>query len=332
MEYRQLGTSGLKVPVFSFGTATFGGTTEFFKKWGEVDVRQATRLVDVSLDHQINFFDTANVYSLGASEEILGSALAGRRHRALISTKATFSMGDGPNDQGSSRHHLIREVEASLKRLRTDYIDVFFIHGVDPLTPEEETLRTLDDLVTSGKVRYIGASNFPAWKVMKSLSVSERSGFHKYVVYQGYYSLIGRDYEWELMPLHQDQGIGLMVWSPLGWGRLTGKIKRGKAAEPGRIHAGGASGGPEVEEAFLYSVIDTLEKIERETGKTIPQIALNWLLHRKTVSNIVIGARNEEQLVSNLGALGWSLSTEHLALLDQVSQQKPLYPHWVGMR
>src|SRR5687768_10535243 len=194
MEYRQLGNSGLKVPVFSFGTATFGGTTEFFKKWGEVDEKEAKRLVDICLDHGINFFDTANVYSQGASEQILGKALSNRRQNSIISTKATFSMGSGINDSGSSRYHLIRECEASLKRLGTDYIDVFFIHGVDPLTPEEETLRALQDLVASGKVRYIGCSNLPAWRVMKSVSISEKLNLEKYVIYQGYYSLIGRDY------------------------------------------------------------------------------------------------------------------------------------------
>lgn len=332
MEYRQLGNSGLNVPVFSFGTATFGGTTEFFKKWGEVDEKEAKRLIDICLDHGINFFDTANVYSLGASEQILGKALTNRRDRTIISTKATFSMGDGVNDSGSSRYHLIRECEASLKRLGTDYIDVFFIHGVDPLTPEEETLRALDDLVTSGKVRYIGCSNLPAWRVIKSLSISERLNLHKYIIYQGYYSLIGRDYESELMPLMKDQRIGLMAWSPLGWGRLTGKIKRGKILADGRIKAGGSTGGPDVDENIFENVIEALGQVKQETGKSIPQIALNWLLGRETVSNIVIGARNEEQLVANLGALGWSLIEEHRSLLDKVSEQKKLYPHWVGMR
>jgi aryl-alcohol dehydrogenase-like predicted oxidoreductase len=332
MEYRQLGNSGLNVPVFSFGTATFGGTTDFFKKWGEVDEKEAKRLIDICLDHGINFFDTANVYSLGASEQILGKALMKRRDQALISTKATFSMGNGVNDSGSSRYHLIRECEVSLRRLGTDYIDVFFIHGVDPLTPEEETLRALDDLVTSGKVRYIGCSNLPAWRVIKSLSISERLNLHKYIIYQGYYSLIGRDYESELMPLMKDQHVGLMAWSPLGWGRLTGKIKRGKILADGRIKAGGSTGGPDVDENILENVIDALGQVEQDTGKSIPQIALNWLLGRETVSNIVIGARNEEQLVANLGALGWSLSEKHRSLLDQVSEQKKPYPHWVGMR
>lgn len=332
MEYRQLGNSGLRAPVFSLGTATFGGTTEFFRKWGEVDEKEAKRLVDICLDHGINFFDTANVYSLGASEQILGKALMNRRDRSIISTKATFSMGDGVNDSGSSRYHLIRECESSLRRLGTDYIDILFIHGVDPLTPEEETLRALDDLVTSGKVRYIGCSNLPAWRVVKSLSLSERLNLHKYIVYQGYYSLIGRDYESELMPLMKDQRIGLMAWSPLGWGRLTGKIKKGKVLAEGRIKSGGSAGGPDVDETMFQRVLEALEQVEQETGKPIPQIALNWLLHRDTVSNIVIGARNAEQLVTNLGSLGWTLSEQHCSLLDKVSEQKKPYPHWVGMR
>lgn len=332
MEFRQLGKSGLRVPVLSFGTATFGGTTDFFKKWGDLDIDEASRLIDTCLDHGLNFFDTANVYSLGASEEILGTVLKGRRHNTIISTKATFKMGEGPNDSGSSRYHLFREVDASLKRLQTDYIDLFIIHGVDPATPVDETLRALDDLVKSGRVRYIGCSNLPAWQVMKSLSVSEKLGLHKYIVYQGYYSLIGREYEWELMPMNEDQGIGLMVWSPLGWGRLTGKIKRGVPLTAGRIQSGGAAGGPIVEDEFLFKVVDVLEEVSSETGKTIPQVALNWLLNRKTVSNVVIGARTKEQLEDNLGAVGWSLNAEQMEKLDQVTAQDTYYPHWVGMR
>jgi aryl-alcohol dehydrogenase-like predicted oxidoreductase len=332
MEFRQLGRSGLNVPVLSLGTATFGGTNDFFKRWGETDVKQATRLVDICLENQVNFFDTANVYSQGASEEILGAALKGKRDQALISTKATFAMGEGPNDKGSSRYHLIRACEASLKRLGTDYIDVYFMHGYDPLTPQEETLAALDNLITSGKVRYIGCSNFTGWQVMKALATSEKLGLARYVIYQGYYSLIGRDYEWELMPLGQDQGVGLMVWSPLGWGRLTGKIRRGQSLQEGRIKSGGAMGGPEVSDDFLYRVVDVLEEVAAETGKTIPQVALNWLLQRPTVSNIVIGARNEEQLKQNLGAVGWKLAPDQVAKLDGVSAQKPVYPYWVGMR
>jgi len=328
MEYRQLGRSGLKVPALSFGTATFGGTNEFFKKWGETDVAEASRMVDLCIDSGVNFFDTADVYSRGASEEILGQAIKGRRDKVLISTKGTFTMGDSPNDKGSSRHHIIRACEASLKRLGTDYIDLYFMHGFDALTPVDETLRALDDLISSGKIGYIGASNFSGWHLMKSLATSEKYGLTRYVVYQGYYSLIGRDYEWELMPLGVDQGVGLMVWSPLGWGRLTGKIRRGQELPDGRIKSGGAPGGPIVDDEYLYTVVDALDLISKETGKTIPQVALNWLLQRPTVSNIVIGARNEEQLKQNLGAIGWNLTTEQITILDKASHKTPIYPYW----
>lgn len=328
MEYRQLGRSGLKVPVLSLGTATFGGTTEFFQRWGDTDVAAARRMVDVSIDHGMNFFDTADVYSGGTSEEILGAALAGKRHQALISTKATFAMSDAPNDVGSSRHHLVRACEASLKRLGTDYIDVYFMHGFDALTPVDETLRALDDLITAGKIGYIGASNFSGWHLMKSLATSEKYGLARYVVYQGYYSLIGRHYEWELMPLGLDQGVGLMVWSPLGWGRLTGKIRRGQTAAPGRIASGGDVGGPPVSDERLYDVVDAIDQVAAETGKTVAQVALNWLLQRPTVVNIVVGARDEKQLEQNLGAVGWSLTPEQVAFLDKASREVPVYPYW----
>lgn len=332
MEYRNLGRSGLKVPVLSLGTATFGGTNEFFQRWGETDIQEATRLVDVSLEWGMNFFDTANVYSQGASEEILGAAIKGRRNKVLLATKAVFNMGEGPNDKGASRYHLIKAAEDSLKRLGTDYIDVYFMHAFDEGTPMEETLRTLDHLVTSGKVRYIGASNFTAWQLMKSLSVSERNNLEKYVIYQGYYSLIGRDYEQELMPLLQDQGLGLMVWSPLGWGRLTGKIRRNSPLPEGRVKAGGLAGAPPVADELMYGVIAVLEQVAAETGKTVPQVAINWLLNNPTVSNIVMGARNEKQLLENLGATGWHLSPEQVVQLNAVSEQVPIYPHWVGQR
>jgi len=328
MEYRQFGRSGLKVPALSFGTGTFGGTNEFFERWGKTDVKEAKRLIDLCLDAGVNLFDTANIYSRGASEEILGQALKGKRQQALISTKATFSVGSGPNDKGSSRFHIMRAVEDSLKRLGTDHIDIYFMHGFDALTPVEETLRALDDLVSSGKIGYIGASNFSGWQLMKSLAASDKHGFSRYVAYQGYYSLIGRDYEWELMPLGLDQGVGLMVWSPLGWGRLTGKIRRGQPNQSGRIASGGEVGGPIVEDEFLYGVVDVLDQLAEETGKTVAQVSLNWLLSRPTVANIVVGARNEEQLKQNLGAVGWSLSPEQVARLDAASHRNPPYPYW----
>jgi aryl-alcohol dehydrogenase-like predicted oxidoreductase len=331
MDYRQLGRSGLKVPALSFGTGTFGGANEFFKTWGSTDVAEATRLIDICLDAGVSLFDTADIYSEGASEEILGAALKGKRDRALISTKATFRSGSGANDVGSSRFHLVRACEASLKRLGTDHIDLYFMHGFDATTPVEETLRALDDLVTAGKIGYIGASNFSGWHLMKALATSEKYGLARYVAYQGYYSLVGRDYEWELMPLGLDQGVGLMVWSPLGWGRLTGKIKRGQPIQSGRIASGGARGGPEVDEAYLYDVVDALDEIAGETGKTIPQVALNWLLSRPTVANVVVGARDEAQLRANLGAVGWSLTEDQIARLDTASRRPPAYPYWHQM-
>jgi len=331
MEVRQLGRSGLWVPVLSFGTGTFGGTNEFFKKWGQTGAEEATRLIDICLEAGVNFFDTANIYSEGNSEIILGQALAGKRDRAIVATKATFPMGEGPNDRGSSRRHLLTACEDSLKRLRTDYVDVYFMHGFDALTPVEETLRALDDLIRAGKIRYIGCSNFSGWHVMKSLAVSEKYGLARYVVYQGNYSLIGRDYEWELMPLGLDQGVGLMVWSPLGWGRLTGKIRRGAPLPEGRIKSGGAEKGPPVEDEYLYTVVDALDAVAAETGKTVPQVALNWLMQRPTVVNIVIGARNEEQLRQNLGAAGWNLTKEQVAKLDAASHRLPVYPYWHQM-
>lgn len=328
MEYRQLGKSGLKIPVLSYGTATFGGKGEFFRAWGHTDVKEARRLVDICLENGVNMFDTADIYSNGLSEEILGQTIKGRREQVILSTKATFRFGTGPNDVGSSRLHLINACEASLKRLGTDYIDLYQMHSFDALTPVEETLKTLDHLITSGKVRYIGCSNFSGWHLMKSLAASERLGFERYIAYQGYYSLIGRDYEWELMPLGIDQKVGLLVWSPLGWGRLTGKISRGQPLPSvSRLHST-ADSGPPVSDEYLYSVVDVLKEISQETGKTVPQIAINWLLQRPTVTNVIIGARNEEQLRDNLGAVGWNLTLQQMSRLNAVSKQVPTYPYW----
>lgn len=332
MEYRNLGRSGLKVPILSLGTGTFGGTTDFFKKWGETNITEANRLISISMERGINFFDTANVYSLGDSEIVLGKALQGKRQNAIISTKGGFAMGDGVNDKGSSRYHLIKACEESLKRLGTDYIDLYFIHGFDESTPLEETLSTLNTLVQSGKIRYIGCSNFAAWQLMKSLSVSEKLQFEKFIVYQGYYSLIGRDYEQELMPLIKDQQLGLMVWSPLGWGRLTGKIKRDGTIADGRVQSGGLAGAPPVSDELLFNVLDVLSEISNESGKSVSQIAINWILQNNTVSNVVIGARTEKQLIENLDSIGWNLDAAQLERLNTVSCQSPIYPHWVGQR
>ena len=328
MEYRQLGRSGLKVPALSFGAATFGGANEFFRAWGSSDVAEATRLVDVCLDAGVNLFDTADVYSDGVSETILGKAVAGRREKVLISTKATFRMGPSPNDLGSSRHHLIQACEASLRRLGTDYIDIYHLHGFDALTPIEEVLSTLGNLIVSGKVRYIACSNFSGWHLMKSLDVADRYGWARYVGHQVYYSLIGREYEWELMPLGLDQGVGALVWSPLGWGRLTGKIRRGKPLpEESRLHKTSEQG-PQVSDEHLYKVVDALDVVAKECGKSIPQVALNWLLQRPTVASVIIGARNEQQLRQNLDAAGWNLSPEQVSKLDRASEVTPIYPYW----
>jgi aryl-alcohol dehydrogenase-like predicted oxidoreductase len=330
MEYRLLGASGFKVPALSLGTGTFGGTSEFFNAWGATDVSEATRLVDICLDAGLNMFDSADVYSAGAAEEILGQATHGRRHQVLLSTKATFRTGSGPNDAGSSRFHLTRAVEASLRRLGTDYIDLFQLHGFDALTPVEETLRTLDDLVAAGKIRYIGCSNFSGWHLMKSLAASERYGWARYVAHQAYYSLVGREYEWELMPLAVDRGVGCVVWSPLGWGRLTGKISREQPLPAtSRLQSKVVVDmGPQVSDEHLFKVVDALQSVARETGKTVAQIAINWLLQRPSVSSVIIGARNEAQLRENLGAVGWRLTAEQIAGLDQASATPKIYPYW----
>jgi aryl-alcohol dehydrogenase-like predicted oxidoreductase len=330
MDFRTLGGSGLKVPVLALGTGTFGGGGEFFKGFGASDVAEATRLVDVCLEAGLNLFDSADIYSGGLAEEILGKAIEGRRDEVLISTKGTFRSGSGPNDVGSSRHHLYETVEASLRRLGTDYVDLYQLHGFDALTPIEEALRALDDLVRAGKIRYVGCSNFSGWHLMKSLAIAEAKGLPRYVAHQAYYSLVGREYEWELMPLALDQKIGTVIWSPLGWGRLTGKIRRGQPLpETSRLRTQvTVEGGPPVPEERLYRVVDALDAVAKETGKTVPQIALNWLLGRPTVSTIVIGARTEEQLRQNLGAVGWSLTPAQVAALEAASAVTPTYPYW----
>jgi aryl-alcohol dehydrogenase-like predicted oxidoreductase len=328
MEYRLLGGSGLKVPVLSFGTGTFGGSNDFFKAWGSTDVAEASRLIDICLEAGVNLFDTADIYSDGRSEEVLGKALEGKRDRVLISTKTTFRLGDGPNDVGSSRYHLRRALEASLRRLGTDYVDIYHLHGFDALTPIEEMQDTLNTFVREGKVRYIAASNFSGWHLMKSLAVAERYGWTRFVAHQVYYSLLGREYEWELMPLGLDQEVGALVWSPLGWGRLTGKIRRGQPLpEVSRLHKTGAMG-PQVSDERLYTVVDALDAVAAETGKSVPQVALNWLLQRPTVSSVIVGARTEEQLRQNLGAADWNLTAGQVAALDKASAQEPIYPYW----
>ncbi len=328
MEYRLLGGSGLKVSALSFGTATFGGANEFFKGFGATEVDEARRLIDICFEAGVNLFDTADGYSNGRSEEILGKALAGKRDRALISTKSGFPTGAGPNQEGSSRYHLRRALEGSLQRLGTDYVDIYHLHGFDALTPIEEVQSTLDTFVREGKVRYIACSNFSGWQLMKSLDVAGRYGWTRFVAHQVYYSLIGREYEWELMPLALDQKVGALIWSPLGWGRLTGKVRRGSGLPAvSRLHKI-ADAGPQVPVEQLYKVVDALDKAAAETDRTVPQVALNWLLQRPTVSSVIVGARNEEQLRQNLGAVGWNLTSKQIAALDKASETQPVYPYW----
>ncbi len=333
MEYRVLGASGFKVPVLGFGAGTFGGKGPLFSAWGKTDVAEAKRLIDLCLDAGANFFDTADVYSDGASEAILGAALAGKRERAIISTKIGLRAGAGVNDVGASRSHLIRGVDRALERLRTDYIDVLQLHQFDALTPVESVMSTLDDLVKAGKVRFVGASNYAGWQLMKSLAAADRYGYARFVAHQAYYSLIGRDYEWELMPLGVDQNVGAIVWSPLGWGRLTGRVRRSQPLPPtSRLHET-AHIGPPVDEERLYRVVDVLDALSQETGKTVAQIAINWLLQRPTVATVLIGARNQTQLEENLGAVGWRLTSEQIERLDSasaVTPPYPYYPYWNG--
>ena len=330
MEYRQLGASGLMVPVLTLGTGTFGGGNEFFRAWGASDIAEAKRMVDICLEAGVNMFDSADAYSNGMAEEILGQAIKGRRGSVIVSTKGSFRSGSGPNDIGSSRHHLTRAVEASLRRLGTDYIDLYQLHSFDAFTPVEEAVSTLDDFVRAGKIRYIGCSNFSGWHLMKSLAYSEKHGLARYVAHQAYYSLVGRDYEWELMPLALDQQVSAVVWSPLAWGRLAGKMRRGQPLpKESRLQSSLVrSRGPQVPEEYLYRVVDALDAVAQETGKTIAQVALNWLLQRPSVATLIIGARNEEQLKQNLGAAGWKLSTEQIVKLDAASSVPLAYPYW----
>ncbi|MFL5019381.1 MAG: aldo/keto reductase [Rhizobium sp.] len=328
MDYRNLGASGLRVSVLSFGAGTFGGSGPLFGAWGNTGAEEARRLVDICLEAGVNLFDTADVYSAGASEEVLGQAIRGRRDAVLISTKTALPMGEGPQDWGTSRARLIRATEDALRRLGTDYIDLLQLHAFDASTPVEEVLSTLDGLVAAGKIRYVGASNFAGWELMKSLAAAERHGYPRYVAHQVYYSLAGRDYEWELMPLGANQGVGALVWSPLAWGRLTGKIRRGQPLPAAsRLHETAQYGQP-VDDEKLFDIVDVLDAIAGETGRTVPQIAINWLLSRPTVSSVIIGARNEEQLRQNLDAVGWSLSKEQIERLDAVSAVTAPYPYF----
>jgi aryl-alcohol dehydrogenase-like predicted oxidoreductase len=328
MEYRTLGSSGLEVSALSFGTGTFGGNHPFFAKWGNTDTAEARRLVDLCLEAGVNLFDTADVYSFGQSEEILGQVIADRRDSVLLSSKATFRMSDDPNDVGHSRHHLMRSCESSLKRLGTDYLDLFILHGFDAKTAVDETLRTLENLIQSGKVRFVGCSNYSGWHLMKSLAASDDRGLPRFTVQQVHYSLLRRELEWELMPLALDQNVGTMVWGPLSQGRLSGKYRRNQPIPKGSRVDQGAGEGPDIPDEFLYGVVDVLAEISAETGRTVSQVSLNWLLQRPSVSTVIVGARNEEQLVDNLGAVGWNLTEEQVERLDRVSETDTIYPYW----
>ncbi|MCX6469856.1 aldo/keto reductase [Williamsia herbipolensis] len=328
MEYRRVGDSGLVVSELAFGTATFGGVGEFFGAWGATDVTEARRLIDICRDAGVTLLDTADVYSQGRSEEVLGAAIRGRRDDFVLSTKAALPMSDRPDDVGVSRSRLLRVVDDALRRLGTDHIDLFSLHGFDASTPVDEVLATLDSLVAAGKIRYTGVSNFSGWQVMQSLAHADRDRRPRHIAHQVYYSLVGRDYEWELMPLGAAEGVGAIVWSPLGWGRLTGKITAGQPIPPGsRLHTT-ADAGPPVDDDLLHEVIDTLTDIAAETGRTVPQIALNWLLRRPTVSSVIVGARTEAQLLDNLGAVGWELDAEQIRRLDHVSAVEAPYPYF----
>ncbi|MES0361135.1 MAG: aldo/keto reductase [Anaerolineales bacterium] len=328
MEYRFLGDSGFKIPILSFGTGTFGAESGFFSKWGNSDEAEATRLVDICLDAGVNLFDTADVYSQGRSEVVLGKAISGRRDRLLISTKANFPMSNEPNDAGSSRFHIIQSCDDSLRRLKTDYIDIYTIHGFDAKTSVEETLRALETLVQSGKVRYIACSNFSGWHLMKSLAISEKYGWARYVGHQAHYSLTSREYEWELMPLALDQKVGTLVWRPLSGGRLSGKFRRDQPPPTNSRITQGGDEGPPIPEEWFYNLVDVLDVVAAQSQKTVAQVALNWVLQRPTISTVIFGARNEAQLKENLGAVGWNLPPEQVAKLDAASERDPIYPYW----
>ena len=326
MQYRNLGGSGLKVPALMLGTATFGGGNDFFRKWGTTDVAEATSLVDASLDMGCNMFDTADAYSQGLSEEILGKAVEGRRDKVLLATKVGMAMGEGPNDHGTSRARIIECCDASLRRLGTDYIDLYQLHSFDAQTPVEEMLYALDNLMRAGKIRYFGVSNYSGWHLMKMLALADKHALPRPVTHQVYYALTDRDFEWELMPLGLDQNVGTLVWSPLAGAKLSGKVGRNKPAPP--ESRSGTDASWDVPEERLHTITDALEAISRETGASIPRVALAWLLTRPTISSIVVGARNVAQLQDNLAACELQLSSAQIESLDRASAVRPAYPYW----
>jgi len=328
MEYRQLGRSGLRVSTLTMGTMTFGGKG-WAKTVGDLGVSEARRLVDICIDSGVNLIDTADVYSSGASEEIIGEILGGvRKNGTLIATKARFPMGDGPNDAGNSRYHLISACEASLKRLKTDVIDLYQVHEWDGQTPLEETLEALDTLVKQGKVRYIGCSNFSGWHIMKALGISEREHRERFVSQQIHYTLEARDAEYELLPVSIDQGLGVLVWSPIAGGLLSGKHRRNQAAPEGTRQFAGWTEPPIRDEDRLWNIVETLVSIGDIRGVSAAQVALSWLIGRKAVTSVIIGGRTEEQFRDNLAAADFKLSGEERQRLDDVSLPQLLYPYW----
>lgn len=326
MQYKQLGRTGLLVSELCFGTMTFGGKG-FWNVIGELPQEAADSLIDRVLDAGVNFIDTANIYSEGESEKMLGKALGKRRKDVILATKVFGRMGPGPNEVGLSRSHIMKEVEASLSRLGTDYIDLYQIHGFDAVTPIEETLRALDDLVRSGKVRYIGCSNQAAWQLMKSLWVSDRHNLHRFESLQAYYSIAGRDLEREIVPLLQDQNMGLMVWSPLAGGLLSGKFDR-KGNGPGGARRVDFDF-PPVDKERAFNTVDAMREIAHEKSVSVAQIALAWLLHQPVVTSVIIGAKNLEQLDDNLATPDVTLSEAELERLKKVSELPPEYPGWM---
>ncbi|MFT3671349.1 aldo/keto reductase [Aestuariivirga sp.] len=328
MEYRTLGRSGLKVSVLSLGSANFGAEGDWGKVWGKVGVDGVERQIDISLDHGVNLIDTANVYSASKSESLIGEVLAkGRRNRLLISSKVRFPVGDGPNDRGLSRYHLVREAENSLKRLRTDVIDIYQVHEWDGQTPLEETIEALDTLVRHGKVRYIGCSNYSAWHLMKALSISDSTHRQRFVCQQIHYSLQAREAEYELIPLGFDQGVSLLVWSPLAGGWLSGKYTRNSAPDTGR-QAIGFREPPIYDWNKLWNIVDVLNDVAARHKATASQVAIAWLLQRPMVASVIMGGRSTEQIESNLKAASLSLSADDVAQLDKVSEPNLLYPYW----
>jgi aryl-alcohol dehydrogenase-like predicted oxidoreductase len=328
MEYRQLGNSGLKVSTLTMGTMTMGGRANF-SKVGSVGIEEARRLIDLVIDAGVNLIDTANVYSGGASEEIIGEALGGKRKGGvLIATKARFSMGDGPNDRGLSRWHLIRECEASLKRLRTDVIDLYQVHQWDGVTPLEETMEALDSLVRNGKVRYVGCSNYSGWHVMKAMEIARRDGRIPFVSQQIHYTLQAREAEYELVPISIDQKLGILVWSPIAGGLLSGKHRRNQKTPEGTRQFAGWKEPPIRDEAKLWDIVEALVALGAKRGVSAAQIALAWVLGRPGVVSAIIGGRTEAQFKDNLAAAGLKLAPEEVKQLDEVSQPPLLYPYW----